>query len=523
MTEPTPQKGLAGHRLTADLTRRLIEPLEWLAEARAREDGQTDAFTLQALNPIRAVVALSGGKDSMALLDIASRLWKDPHQHLIGRLAAVHVHHGLQKEADLWATHCQKECDARGVEFALLTVKVDEKGRGVEAAAREARYRALTRWAADHDYDAVITAHHEDDRLETFLLQWIRGAGPEGLAAFPTVRTLKDVEGGLPGRKPEAASRIALVRPWGDVSRADLHRYVRQRRLKSVEDPSNADTRFARNYVRHKILPALETLRPGFKKAASRSIELTAQAVEVLQSVAKEDVARCQIADDPSSLSISRLLSLVPARQSWALRTWIQTLGFTVPNRARLDDTLRQLRESGHDAQVAMQLGTGLMRRWGDRLSLRAEDLSPVPVGATPLVWSGDLTVTLPDGQNLRAERLPEGEPGLTHEDLMRGQWTLRPRQGGERLRLFPHRPSKALKDLFAQAGVPPFDRTTLPLVWHNDELIYVAGLGMDVRRLTDAKAGEARYRLYYEAPAQLWSDVKDDDWQVRMANAPRQ
>ena len=193
--------------LAERLTQLVYDALSDAAETLLGVKG--DEFSLRPLNPVRVVVALSGGRDSMALLDVVEKLFHRPRQFLIARVHAVYVNHGLSPNADDWETHCRAECEARRIPFTPVRVTVRQTGEGVEAAAREVRYRALARFAREEAYDVVLTAHHEDDRIETFLMQWMRGAGPEGLAAFPQTRELV-----IPGLSASRnAPPLLLVRP----------------------------------------------------------------------------------------------------------------------------------------------------------------------------------------------------------------------------------------------------------------------------------------------------------------------
>ncbi|HEX7157177.1 MAG TPA: tRNA lysidine(34) synthetase TilS, partial [Burkholderiaceae bacterium] len=224
------------------------------------------------------LVALSGGRDSTALLDLACRL-RDQRAPGFGDVRAVHVHHGLQAAADAWAGHCEQLCQAFDVPLTIERVAVERgHSRGLEAAAREARYHALARAAQACEARVVLTAHHLDDRVETFLLQWLRGAGPAGLAGVAAERTLE-------------GTRVRLVRPLLAVPRAEIDRYVERRRLAYVDDPSNADTHLARNALRLRVVPELEQLRAGFRKSAARSIDLVGEAAEAIQELARGDLA----------------------------------------------------------------------------------------------------------------------------------------------------------------------------------------------------------------------------------------
>ena len=336
--------------LAERLTQLVYDALSDAAETLLGVKG--DEFSLRPLNPVRVVVALSGGRDSMALLDVVEKLFHRPRQFLIARVHAVYVNHGLSPNADDWETHCRAECEARRIPFTPVRVTVRQTGEGVEAAAREVRYRALARFAREEAYDVVLTAHHEDDRIETFLMQWMRGAGPEGLAAFPQTRELV-----IPGLSASRnAPPLLLVRPWSGVLRADIDRYARSVKLSYVEDESNRSPKYLRNRIRREVVPLLDKIRPGFRQGAARAVSLTAEAAEVLRSVSLDDLARCRDEANPHALRSPALLRLIPARQAWCLRTWMQEEGMQLPNRARLEEGLRQVRQSHADSQLALHV-----------------------------------------------------------------------------------------------------------------------------------------------------------------------
>lgn len=466
-------------------------------------------FALVPLNPVRVIVAISGGRDSMALLDVAAKLLNEKRQALIAEMRAVYVHHGLETDADKWADLCRAECEKRRVDFECIRVRVAEKGEGVEAAAREARYKALARYAVKEGFDVVMTAHHEDDRIETFLLQWMRGAGLEGLAAFPEVRELASPS-------PEDASAVQegrlafLLRPWASLPRKDIERYVKNRRIGYVNDPDNDNPRFARNRVRHEVLPLLEKIRPGFRSTAARSVSLVAEALEVLKSVARSDLERCRSEERPKGLSIFRLLELIPARQAWCLRAWLSAEGLRPISKARLEDMLRQVRETHSDASFAIRLQGKEIRRWGADLIVRdvvAKRLTPERISVVRTT-AGD--IALPDwGGVIEVIPCAPGEPGIARSRLMDRTARLEARSsnGQAKLRLWLLRPAKPLKDLYSQAGIPAYARMDLPRLWLNGELLFAAGLGMDVRMLDDPEKFPDRVKLRWHPDHSLWDE----------------
>ncbi len=492
---PKGSRGSGVREIYRQLSDSICETLARWAD-QGHTDVHDDEWSLMPLNPVRVVLALSGGRDSMAMLDVLGRLCADPNQCLIGRVAAVYINHQLSAHAKAWAAHCEAEARKRNIPFVALTVEVNAQGQGIEAGAREARYEALLNFARQGHYDAILTAHHGDDRLETFLLQWMRGAGIEGLAGIPSARTL--VEG------DEAT---VLLRPWLGVSRQSINSYVRSRRLRYVEDDSNADERFTRNKLRRHVIPLLEAARPGFKKAAARSIDLMGEALSVLKSVAQEDAQKAIDPEDSRTFHLPAILSLVPERQAWALRWWFGSHDLMVPNKARLDDFLRQLHSAQADRSVTMRLDTVEIKRWGNVLKIVPVEVRPSEVGPQPqgFLWDDQTVLACPQFHGeLHFERVAPGEAGLPISLLRSGALSVRARSGSERLKLFTNRPTKTLKDWFSQAKVPSFERSNCPTVWLDEQLLFVARLGHDVRWVKPSE-NEPCVRIRFRSVGGLW------------------
>lgn len=303
---------------------------------------------LRAAQPrLPLAVAYSGGADSTALLHAAVRLWP-------GQVQAVHIHHGLQAAADDFAQHCQQTCAALQVPLALLPVQArHQAGQSPEDAARRARYTALADWVATQPVGSrprsMALAQHADDQVETLLLALSRGAGLPGLAAMPAAWQ-SEGEGGL-----------HWCRPFLALAGADLRVWLQQQGLRWVEDPTNQDTRYTRNRIRHQLLPALDAAFPSFRATFARSAAHCAQAQSLLHEVAAQDLHTTG-----SPPRIAALQALSPARQSNLLRHWLaQDCGTQASNTqlAELQKQIAACTTRGH--RIAIKVGAGFVRRQG--------------------------------------------------------------------------------------------------------------------------------------------------------------
>jgi tRNA(Ile)-lysidine synthase len=460
-----------------------------VAAARSAEPAAEEGLALGAARrrarrgPL--LLAFSGGRDSAVLLHAACAL-RSARVSGFRDLLAVHVHHGLHAQADDWAEHCRALCDSWQVPFELCRVEVRRAGRGIEAAARDARYAALAQAAQSHRASAVLTAHHRDDRIETFLIQWMRGAGPDGLAAIPAARPFSD-------------GTLTLLRPLLDVSRAQIDEYAAAVDLPFIEDPSNTDTALLRNAIRHRVLPELEAARPGYQLAAARSIELVSDASQALRSLAADDLAACTANVAAGALRLDRLAWLAPARQRLVLRAWLAAAGSEAPSLARLNEVLQQALTARSDARLLVRLPGGVdVRRHRGLLVLHTAQVAERSGRA--IHWQGEDEVVLPEWGGTLLFKPAAGE-GFDPDWLRAAPLEVRARGGGERFKPNASRPSRTLKRLFQEAGIAEFDRAALPLVWRDDRLIFVAGLGADVR-LTDADG--PRVTLAWQPAADL-------------------
>lgn len=395
----------------------------------------------------RLAVGYSGGLDSSVLLHVLARL----RPQLGFSLAAVHVHHGLSPSADAWAAHCRQVCGELEVPLELVRVAVVPRGQGLEAAARHARYRVYARL----DVDFVALAHHRDDQAETVLMQLLRGANLKGLAAMPRVRALD-------------LGQARLLRPLLGCSRAELAAYADAEGLRWVEDDSNADLRLTRNALRHQALPALERCLPGSGLALARSAAQFAEYARLMDDLACLDGAGALAGD---SLAVVRLAALPEARARNLLRFFLEQGGGAV-RRDALHEALRQLLQSRADARVQVDFGPVSLRRYHGRAWCRPRQ-GEAP--ARSVAWRGEAELDL--GRAGRLHFQPVLGQGLR---LDGGPVSIRRRQGGERMRLDAGRPARTLKNLLREAGLPPWQRDVLPLLYLGERLAWAAGVGMD-------------------------------------------
>jgi tRNA(Ile)-lysidine synthase len=402
----------------------------------------------------RLVVGLSGGVDSVVLLDCL----RSAARSLSFHLSALHVNHQLSPNATQWAAFCRRLCRAQRVPFRAESVKV-ARGAGPEAAARSARYGVFAR----EDCDFIVLAHHRDDQVETLLLQLFRGAGLKGLAAMPFVRKAKGKEAGHP----------SVLRPLLDMTRAEILDHARRRKLKWVEDESNADSYFLRNYLRREVLPAVARRFPGYRAAVARSGRHIAEAYEVLDEVAAGDGEKF-LRD--GTLAVAGLRGLSPARARNLLRYFIAGHGMAMPAAGQIEEALRQALTAKQDARVAIEMDAAVLRRFDGRLYLVR---NPAARRVPSRRWRGEKRVALPElGGTLAMERVSGA--GISLARMRREPVTIRLRRGGERLQPHCGRPRRSLKNLLQEVRMPPWQRDRLPLLFHGDTLVWGAGIGID-------------------------------------------
>ncbi|HEU4843506.1 MAG TPA: tRNA lysidine(34) synthetase TilS [Burkholderiaceae bacterium] len=429
----------------------------------------------------RMAIALSGGLDSSALLHLAHAYARE-HGSV---LHAFHVHHGLSPHADAWLAHCEQACAALGVPFAARRVQLDPRaGTGTEAAARKSRYAALGGMCREHDVQLLLTAHHLDDQAETVLLQLLRGSGPAGLSGM-------DAANAAPGLLDHDA--LVMARPLLSASREQLAAYVAEHAIAYVDDESNTDPRFARNALRHQVMPALAQAFPGFQQRFARSAAHAQSAQRLLTEIAQQDLAACL---DGDCLDIARLRLLSLDRSYNLLRHWFGTRQLRMPSTAWLSEMLTQLLEARYDAQLLVTHPDCHVRRHRDRLYLtpkladlpgtREDQFDQSP--GQDFVWQGEASLAFPAYGGVL--HFDVADTGFAPDWLRSQALVIEFRRGGERLKLAPNRSTRPLKYHYQACNIPAWERTRLPVVRTAADLLYAAGIGMDCHH-QDSGAGQ--------------------------------
>ena len=359
----------------------------------------------------RIAVGLSGGVDSVVLLH---KLRDVPG------VSAIHVHHGLSAHADAWAAFCRRLCRRLGVPLTVRKVKVVERGEGLEAAARAARYQIFKKIPVG----VLALAHNLDDQAETVLMNLLRGTGLRGAS----------------GMAPESRfDGKTLLRPLLDTSRSEIEAYARHHKLQWIEDESNADESLTRNFIRRRVGPLLARKYPKWRQNLARA---------------------------------ARQFARKEGRAQDLLRNYLSSKGLRAPTEAKLVEMLKQLTSEGSRTLIEHD-GARLRVYRGEIVEDRGR------AGAfTPIAWKGEARLAIPElGGELRFRRVRGKGIAASAKPLR-----VRLRSGGERLQPDPRRPRRTLKNLFQEAGVPPWERDRLPLLMRGEDLVWVPGLGVDAR-----------------------------------------
>ncbi|MDH5391548.1 MAG: tRNA lysidine(34) synthetase TilS [Gammaproteobacteria bacterium] len=391
----------------------------------------------------RFIVAYSGGLDSHVLLHLL-------HACKIS-CRAVYIEHGLQAASKTWSEHCAATCQQLAIEFVSISVNAQAaSGESPEASARTARYQALADLMAPGEI--LLTAQHLQDQAETLLLQMLRTAGPAGLAAMPEA-------------KPFACGWH--LRPLLGVKRTELEAYAHKHQLQWVEDPSNKDQRYDRNFFRQSILPLLTQRWPSINQTLSNVSALQSEAAELMNDLAAIDAATSV---DGDRLSINQLIKLSKSRQRNLIRYWLQQCGLDAPTAKRLKEILGSMLTAAADKMPVVEWGDTEVRRFQGQL-YAMKRLQSVAT-EQPIAWHQKQPLRLP---GLNANVMLEAADSGLSADVIAQPLMIRFRQGGERIRPVGRAHTMELKKLMQQASIPPWQRDRIPLLYLDHQLIAVA------------------------------------------------
>lgn len=410
-------------------------------------------------------VAFSGGLDSTVL---AHALVSARRQ--FAHLRLLHVDHGLQAVSADWAKTCALQARRWRVPFRVLRADIrKKKGESPEAAARDARYALLERELETDEI--LVTAQHQDDQAETLLLQLFRGAGVAGLAAMPPIATF---------------GRGRIARPLLGESRAALAAYAAKHALTWIDDPTNDQTRFARNYLRHEVLPKIRERWPGVDAALARSAAHVAEAHTQLAHHTRADLNRLA---DAGGLEAAGLRSLPKARRRAAVRAWLARAGVDAPSTVKLNEIVDRLLDARSDAQPEQGIPGAIVRRRAGRLEVEVKSQQATTHGDETVNkswdWGSDRECVVTGG----TLALVADAAGPIDLDRLPPRLELRARRGGETLRPAARARTKTLKSLLQTAKMSIEERTRLPLLFAGDVLLIAGDRWIDASIAANVKS----------------------------------
>ncbi len=424
-----------------------------------KKEFSTSALTsiLSNLPPTKHYwVAYSGGVDSTVLLYALSQSKNKLQEE---EITAVHVNHGINKDANLWVDHCRKFCTEINIDFEVLNIDARHvKGESPEAKARELRYQALKGLMNDDDY--LLTAHHQNDQAETLLLQLLRGSGAKGLSCMPLIRSY---------------GNGSLVRPLLTFSRGQLMAYAMQEKLFWIEDKSNENIDYDRNYIRKDILPIFEKRWPAAVKTIARSADHQAEITEIIEDVASDDFKKI-CSSDLNILEIEKINSLPFYRRKYVLYFWLRKLILPVPSSQVMQKVIEELINAAWDSEACVHWKGAEVRRYRNKIYA----MSPLSKHDPDIIHTWKITEPLELSVGMLKAKRDKGK-GIKSECIKNEKVEVRYRQGGEHIQPYGKAHICELKKLFQERGILPWQRNRIPMIYHEDKLIAVSDLWVDV------------------------------------------
>ena len=414
---------------------------------------------------LEILMGFSGGLDSSVLIHLLSQM----RAKLNFKLKAIHVHHGLSSSADDWLNFCKEKCKLLDIEFHSEKVKINEKtSLGIEGEARKLRYKAIK----ETQKDIVALGHHQNDQAETLMLQLLRGAGLKGLAAMP-----------------EFDSKRKFWRPLLYIKKDTLEKYAKDKKIEYIEDESNQDINFDRNFIRKKVLPLIESRYPSSIETMSRSAINISEGHHLNELVALDD-SKSVMSDDGKYLFITDLKSLPKIRAINLIRWWLSFNNLLMPSRRNIDELYKQILLIKRDTSLNLKISDDAsIRAYNNKLFIVSLDINP---SKFDLKWSGQEELYLPNKTKLQFIKIKEG--GLSLSKLGVKTLRVRSRAGGEKLKPFSDQPSRSLKYLFQTADIPIWERGQIPLIFAKNQLVAVPNLA--IQHKYKSIKGEEGYQI---------------------------
>ncbi|AKZ65703.1 tRNA lysidine(34) synthetase TilS [Candidatus Palibaumannia cicadellinicola] len=433
----------------------------------------------------KVLLAFSGGLDSTVLLNILQSL-RDANNFPLS-LRAIHINHGLSSYSDFWVQHCEQQCKQRAIPFTLVKVNINNIPDGIEAAARNARYIEL--YKALLPGEVLLTAQHQDDQAETLLLALKRGSGPSGLSAMSADTSF-------------GCSR--LLRPLLNFSKLQLAEYANNLGLSWIEDDSNNNDRFDRNFLRRRILIPLQQRWPQFSKSVTRSAQLCAEQENLINELLKETLSKIILPN--GALTLTPLLSMSNIRRSALLRRWLASQGARMPSRKQLNSIWQDVALSRCTAAPKFLIGDKQLRRFRDNLYLISVKIlakleSEVllwPMSKKKLILPQDIGLLVKTLSNTTNFSLLPKNSIIVNKSVS----FIRAPQPNEHIsvrfgkldgsiNIIGKSYSQKLKTIWQQLAVPPWQRGRQPMIFYNQKLITVPGMfvTIDGKITTDCAA----------------------------------